>query len=66
MSRGVKILCVFVFIILGYAMMVFGYTDKLPNWLGESLFFGGAIVVLCSGMYGLIKLIGVIKGGLKS
>jgi hypothetical protein len=60
MSRTLKILIIVGLIILGYGMIGIGWTTNLPSSVGMFLFFGGALLVLCSGVYGLIKMIGLI------
>ena len=61
MSGISKMFLVFGCIALGYVMMFFGYSPDVPNWLGMSLFFGGAAIILIAGLYGLIKFIGRLK-----
>jgi len=65
MSRTTKALLVIGCIIVGYAIMGVGWGVRLPNALGMFLFFGGALLVFCAGIYGLIKLIGVIRKSFK-
>jgi hypothetical protein len=60
-SRTVKALSVFGCIILGYVMMFFGWNPHLPNGHGESLFFGGALLVLCAGVYGIVGVVRMIR-----
>jgi hypothetical protein len=66
MSKTIKILIVIGCIILGYVMMGFGWSSSLPSGLGQFLFFGGMCLVLCSGVYGLVKVIKSMKKSIRN
>ena len=53
MSTAVKILSIVACIILGYALMYFGYNLHLPTWLEICLFIGGVLLIIGAGIYGL-------------